>query len=628
MKDSFKKNKNRKGDLTKSAKLKLPADYPWKILSALSVDLVDMLSEDEHLLVSQIIRDRDMDSLFVLADMWGLQTLSVEVQPHVSAAHISCIRAKYLMSALLKKFQFKSDNQMRIDSAIRTFRIAEERCTAFNAGGYSSLVAGKTEYHAKVLTYARNFLRSVLGDKCITKDILTRWSRHGPGSNLDTKRGESSIYDKYENWPYSVTQRALPYARYLITTDSRWFGALQESYRVKNNIPFNYPIDVEVFWNSVLNVVPGNRIAFVPKNAKTERSIAIEPAMNLMLQLGVDGFIRTRLKRWDIDLDSQTKNARMAYRGSIDTSDKSYVTLDLSMASDTLSLKLCEILLPPDWFDYLMKLRSPSGDLNGETIHYEKISSMGNGYTFVLESAIFAALCYAAIKACRGSVDLKRDMSIYGDDLIVRRRDASNVIETLNHAGFALNSDKSFLYGKVRESCGSDWFEGKPVRPVFLTEMPNDVTDLFVDYNRLKRILDTYWGITDSVTLKLIKKWIPERFQTFTGPFSDEEFSSYRHTKLPTGKSYQRGNWKVRRLVKRPVERRKSNYADFPFRKLMHDLRGSTNTPAVSRYQPRYKVSTGGKRFMVVKSYSSTIGISYSPVSNWQDKYTFGLAAL
>ena len=63
--------------LTKNAKVRLPKDYPWKVLGSLTSDLVDYLEEDDVMLLSQIIRDRDIHALSLLTDMWGLQTISM-----------------------------------------------------------------------------------------------------------------------------------------------------------------------------------------------------------------------------------------------------------------------------------------------------------------------------------------------------------------------------------------------------------------------------------------------------------------------------------------------------------------------------------------------------------------------
>jgi len=598
--------------LTKNAKVRLPKDYPWKVLGSLTTDLADYLQADDIALLSQIIRDRDIHALSILAEMWGLQNVSI--RPEVDSSHISVIRAKYQLSAILKKFRFDTEKNVRKANALKKFFDAEAVCSAYNHSGYLDLCFGATEEDACVFTYAKTFLEKLLGESSPTKQIVTFWSRHGPGSNLDTCEGQSSAYFKYDNWPYSCTKKAFPYARFLIETDKRWLGYLDDAYRTRFNIPKHAIVNQEVFWENVLKVVEGNRITFVPKDARTERSIAIEPSINLMLQLGVDGFIRSRLKRYDVDLDDQTKNQVMALQGSLDPTSRSYVTLDLASASDTISLKLCEKLLPPQWYSYLCSIRSPKGMIGDETIDYQKISSMGNGFTFVLESAIFAALTFGAVKAQSGSCDFKRDMSIFGDDIIVRQDVSDLVIRTLNNAGFSINTEKSFFEGPVRESCGADWILGKPVRPVLLKDTPSDVMELFVDVNRLQRTLSLRWGIEESKTVKMLKRWIPKQFMGSVGPMSNTEFDSHLHVSKPSG-YYDNCLWEYSRLIRKPVAMKVSN---FLCRKLMHDLRGVETTPGFSS---RRKVVSGGSRFKVCKSYSYTLGESYSVADIWRSNY-------
>jgi len=624
MKDKTVKRQNRKSKrsngstrkgLTKKVKLHLPADYPWKVLSWLRNDLAEFLGSDENDLLSQIIRDRDFFSLTLLSELWGLQNVSITLL--VDNPHVSTTRAKYQLSALLKKFQFSTDKDKRESKALEKFLAAEDVCQAYNRCGYEALCWSKTEADASIFTDAKTFLQKLLGTVAPSLDILTLWSRHGPGSNLDTYKGQSSIYYKYENWPYSCTKDAIQYARFLISTNKRWLGYLEDSYRKRNNISAHVILDQQVFWDNVLKVVKGNRITFVPKDAHTERSIAIEPTMNLMLQLGVDGFIRKRLKRWDIDLDSQKKNQVLAFRGSINPTSSSYVTLDLAAASDSISLKLCELLLPPEWYSYLCKIRSPQGVIGDEVVIYNKISSMGNGFTFALESAIFASLCYGAIMMEKGVCDFKDDLSIFGDDLIVKQDVVNRVVHALGIAGFQLNTEKSFLSGLVKESCGTDWVHGKPVRPVFFKTFPTDVMALFTDINRLKRVLLLRWGIEKSLTVMNMTKWIPEQFRSISGPYSDTDFDSYMHCRQPIG-GYKNYMWRHPRLVKKSIQVSGKN---FLLRKLMHDLRGTNEKFDQFVKAKRKEFTNGGSRFTVYKSHSYTVSKSYSATSTWSSNY-------
>jgi len=591
-----------------------PRDYPWKVLGSVVNDLSDSLASSDKKEVCDIIRKRDIAAYLKLQETWGPQSTIP------SGASSDTIFSKYQVASLLKKFQFPGDSKSRREEAKKKFLAAEEVCRTFNHVSSKDLAYLPEDWTLDAYSYARGFLEKVLGSELPPREHLTEWSRHGPGSNLDTIEGKVSAYDKYENWPYSCTKDAAPLARLSIMDDERWLGALENSYRQKYGIEPWRILDQDTFWSTVIKIVPGNRIAFVPKNSLTDRSIAIEPCMNLYLQLGVDGYIRRRLKRWDIDLDNQYKNQELARLGSLTgDSPESFVTLDLAAASDTVSLRVCELLLPSPWYRYLMLLRSPCGSLDGDTIHYEKMSSMGNGFTFALESAIFASVIYGATRAVQGNFN-KACFAVYGDDLIVQRRLAFVTIAMLNLCGFTINPDKSFLHGYFRESCGADWLKGAPVRPIFLTQTPSTVFEVWNDFNRLQRLLYLRRYTFASESCSTIAKWIPPSLLGIKGPISDEAFDSYQHSFLPIS-GFKRGWWEFEIFS---VSRESSKRAgDFFMRKLMHPLRYSPESPFLSRRDFYFgkRLERAGSRFTVYDSNVVTVGKTLCRTSYWCDEY-------
>lgn len=206
--------------------------------------------------------------------------------------------------------------------------------------------------------------------------------------------------------------------------------------------------------------VDTNCITFVPKTWKIHRTIAKEPTHSLPFQLAIDAFIKRRLKRvWGIDLSSQERNQEMARIGSI---DGSIATIDLEMASDTLSSECVALAMSPDWFRLLTSFRSLRYVDEGATGTYAKFSSMGNGYTFALETAIFAAAC-RAVGAPLGA------FSVYGDDIAIHQEFVESLIRLLKYLGFKVNSEKSYVdpETRFRESCGCDWLNGVLVTPVY-----------------------------------------------------------------------------------------------------------------------------------------------------------------
>jgi len=590
---------------------RLPGDYPWKVLGWLSEDLRQYVGEESYLKIKAIVRARNSDALQSLADEWGLQSI-----PHCQDVDFMKIQSQYQLAALLKNFRFPGDKAAQRQAALDKFWAGEKMCAEYNQGGYTSLSVASEAWMVNVFTYIQSFMQKLLGFELPDLDSLTERSRHGPGATTGTESGQVSSYFKFENWPYHCTVRAARMARSVIENDERWLGALEDDYRRRKNIPMWYILDRKKFWADVIEIVDGNRIAFVPKNARTERSIAIEPTLNLYLQLGVDGFIRRRLKRWGVDLDHQTKNQELARLGSLGGDDP-FVTMDLANASGTIALKLCNLALPQDWYDLLYDLRSPQGLLDNSSFYYQMMSSMGNGFTFALESALFTAVIYAVMKERLGRFD-PNEFAVYGDDIVVRQSIAPFVVEALTSCGFSINTEKSFLSGPVRESCGTDWYQGRPIRPVFLDEMPKAVDELFCDINRLKRILSLRFHVEDGKVVSMLGNWIPEEFKSLTGPYSDEDFSSYiHHFKPKPGLNYLQCMYKFQRIVRRP-ERAKGN--KLLFRKLMHDLHPKP-LPR-SKWERKDRLEGSGSRFTVTLRNRFTLSRTISAVSNWQSEYT------
>jgi len=228
--------------------------------------------------------------------------------------------------------------------------------------------------------------------------------------------------------------------------------------------------------------VPGNKVCTVPKNYKTDRTIAIEPDLNIFVQKGIGAMIRKRLRRAGIDLNSQKENQDMALLGSI---FDNLATVDMSMASDTVSFELVADLLPEPWFSALEQCRSPQGVLpSGVWITYQKFSSMGNGYTFELESLIFYALAYAVVEV----LELKdRRIAVFGDDVIISNEAIPLFRQVLAYCGFKFNEKKSFVEGPFRESCGKHYFSGFDVTPFYVRRPVRKLTDLFLLHNNLYR---------------------------------------------------------------------------------------------------------------------------------------------
>jgi hypothetical protein len=205
------------------------------------------------------------------------------------------------------------------------------------------------------------------------------------------------------------------------------------------------------------------RIDFVRKTAKTDRTIAVEPMLNGMVQLAIGDHISALLRSVGVDLRDQTLNQRLAREGSI---TGALATLDLSSASDTVAIGLVWSLLPFDWAEFLSKIRCSHVETPKGLITLQKFSTMGNGFTFALESLIF----YALAKAAAELSEAQGPVSVYGDDIIVPTQCFQLVTEALVAAGFRVNAKKSFSAGPFRESCGKDYYSGISVRPCYVKD--------------------------------------------------------------------------------------------------------------------------------------------------------------
>ncbi len=236
-----------------------------------------------------------------------------------------------------------------------------------------------------------------------------------------------------------------------------------------------------------LREVSGAVLFTVPKKTDIDRCACKEPDINMFLQKGVGNHIRRRLRKHGINLNDQSINRKLAHQGS---RDNSLATLDLSSASDTITISVVQALLPTDWFGYLNDIRSQVVEVEGELIRTEMFSSMGNGFTFELESLIF----YVLMRSVSYFEGISGVISVYGDDLIIPSGMFDSARWILELFGFGLNVEKSFHDGPFRESCGGHYYDGIDVTPFYLKRMPTRLTDVIRVCNQLRR-----WAMADPI---------------------------------------------------------------------------------------------------------------------------------
>lgn len=396
-----------------------------------------------------------------------LASLSVDPAHYLTA---DSYHADATATSILKKCKLPGVKEsVKKQRAFDLWLEAERLCTVTNrrfshfCSGYYPDVDGRiVEYLHRV----KSRIARVLGR--LPSDLYN--SKFGKGATYRDVGRNCTVLHKMQSQP-TITEGAQ--CLLSLIEDSAWMRAVV---RRESSTPA---------------VVRGNRFTTVPKTARVDRSIAVEPSINIYFQLGVGQAIRRRLKhRANIDLDEgQELHRALAQVGSI---TDALATLDLSSASDTVAKEVVRFLLPDDWYSLLESLRSPTSEVNNRVFknglstssnlgvyRLEKFSSMGNGFTFELETLIFWAICS----------ELAGDTTcVYGDDMIVPADAALDCIGALNFFGFVVNENKSYVSGRFRESCGGDYFDGFNVRPFFLKELPHEPQQWMAFANGLYRL--------------------------------------------------------------------------------------------------------------------------------------------
>nr|UJQ85566.1 MAG: hypothetical protein 3 [Leviviridae sp.] len=462
------------------------SDLHWRFLLALVRGYgIAGLGEDFFNKAIGIISNRSVEEYLNLGKL-------LPSGSQLYATPVDLFRKQYQVCAFLKKFPFSHSEFQndRRQNGVNKFLSAEASCKLTNMR-----LRALTEIPRHILM-AKELIRELLGplDASLVMKIISE-GEHGPGSTISNKGGRVTPYYKYMDLPYTVTKSALPYAFAAISSDPTWMEILERSGRRKEIPPFGAPLFQKqlMLLEQCVEVVESDVVTFVPKDARTERPIAVGSSLNIYLQLGVKAYMEMKLKEVGVDLTDQTKNQRLAKAGSEfcllgeAVNPSQFSTIDLASASDTVSFELVKLLLPSDWFAFLSDLRHETGDLDGELISYEKFSAMGNGFTFPLESLIFWAVAKATIQSI-GHSARSSDIAVYGDDIIVRQCVASSVINSLNWCGFEVNSEKSFIDGPFKESCGRDYLHGNDVRPFFLKREVKCHDDIYFICNSVARM--------------------------------------------------------------------------------------------------------------------------------------------
>lgn len=281
--------------------------------------------------------------------------------------------------------------------------------------------------------------------------------RHGPGATADRLRGNAK-FDQSE-WPTRL-EDIFPYGEYCLP-NWRYYYRLE-------GVDFLEP------WSE-----RPVKVTLVPKTLKTPRVIAVEPTCMQYMQQALATALVSLLEgdvnpsNGMIGFSDQEPNRLMAREGSL---KGNLATLDLSEASDRVSNQHVRFMVEP--FRHLAmavdSTRSRKADVPGVgVLRLAKYASMGSATCFPIEAMVFLTVVALGIEQAhghrltlRGLKDLRGQVRVYGDDIIVPVHSLSDVINHLELFGLKVNVDKTFGTGKFRESCGGDYYGGTDVTPV------------------------------------------------------------------------------------------------------------------------------------------------------------------
>lgn len=376
-------------------------------------------------------------------------------------------------------------------AALTKFVKAEEDCRLTNAC-FNAWNRGVFQFPPDVEAVLHGAMRKIsetFGDAPSLDDLRPRF---GPGSNTSVPKRMASIWKKLQKVPHCSEDSALLASELL--NGFNGYG------------PDNSTVNVEI---------RRGKLSFVLKNANEDRITVTEPGLTGVWQLGLGDYMARPLERVGISIRDQSANQRAALYGSISGES---ATLDMTSASDTNACMLVHHLWSDDWCELFFALRTSRIELDGENIpRLEKISSMGNGFTFPLETAMFWALAQAAKDLWAPKSRVR--VLVYGDDIIVPSSIAVRFMRVLRSLGYTPNEKKSFWTGNFRESCGCDYVSGTNVRPFYLkgNESEDDGAPWALSVSDLFRIHNFYANRGLHELAQSVRSCIPRKIR-LTGP--------------------------------------------------------------------------------------------------------------
>lgn len=413
---------------------------------------------------------------------------------------------------LFKKLEPKGTNHTADKAALDLFIESNARCGTWkpdeNSYHYDTMIRARDKFHARLQS-------GYLQESKLTLANAMGRLRPGPGSSIGTKHTDFvgkvfnsrlSTYDK-QLWQY-----------YSGHCTGSW--KLAEAMRERQF--------------GSCDVVQASKMTYAKKNATISRVINTEASLEMLFQLGMGTCIEDLLLEiFNINLSTQpTINRFLAKLGSI---YGSHATIDLKSASDLISTEFVRWFFGPKLVKPLDTIRAKCIELpDGTLLELNTFSTMGNGFTFPLQTLLFACIVEAAYEELglpTHQFGMTHSFSVFGDDIICVRSAYDKVIALLEWCGFTVNKDKSFNTGGFRESCGEDYFQGHNVRSVYVKKCSHE-TQVYSVFNRLTR-----WSIHNGVCLADALRYLKGLVKFRPVPFDAQDIAGLKLPLCLSGKT-------------------------------------------------------------------------------------------
>lgn len=434
--------------------------------------------------------------------------------------------------------------------------------------------------------------------------------RCGPGSSVGS-RGANSAFEKLFLNRMSTTSMALYGVHSRLLASFPWLKAAEKQRLALRGA-------------SSVRVVEGSTTSTVRKDLGIDRVIGTEASLNMFYQLGLGELLNEHLlTEYGYSSALQPdRNRVLACQGS---KSGRIATVDLVSASDLIAYQLCNHVFRSDWMAAFDDLRSAVTKVDGAFVPLHMMSTMGNGFTFPLQTYVFSlairSLCKVLGVEWTRYDDPATRFGVFGDDIIVPVEIYETLLSLLQELGCKPNATKSFADGPFRESCGSDWWCGVNIRGVYIRRLDTDAS-LFSAVNRLNM-----WSARHLIPLRrTIRYLLPKGWTRFIIP-TDEDMSGgvmVPHRKM-------RSNYQYTCLT--PISERvrvfrhdgtlKSRFAN-PFGLLYAIIEGSVRSGCISRRQreTNYEETMRTVPYWVRHVDLFAHGVAYS---NWEVLTTMNL---